>query len=45
MLDIKRIVAKNISEQVSQLDIEQIYENLEYPQTLRWVTLPCPVLS
>ena len=31
MLDIKRIVAKNISEQVSQLDIEQIYENTEYP--------------
>ena len=47
MLDIKRIVAKNISEQVSQLDIEQIYENLEYPPNAEMgdVALPCFKLS
>lgn len=47
MLDIKRIVAKNISEQVSQLDIEQIYENLEYPPNAEMgdVGLPCFKLS
>ena len=36
MLDIKQMISEILQEKIPSLNSEEIYNMLEYPQTIRW---------